>query len=540
MYTRGTIQNIVDISSTTTESIAGTVDDDTVGLYTVTYTVTDESGNSAAIVETVTVQDTTPPNTPTIIQPSLLTNIRDATISGTAEAGSTITLTQNNVQLTPTTVGSDETWSVDVTLADGNNSFTATATDDANNKSQVSSPVVVTLNSPDTAPPAPPTFDLDYYSVVNEKSLTLTGTAEAGSTVTLRYGHYNSNSYPAVTVSDDETWSVDVAISGDATHVFYASATDSAGNRSDYSRLLFFYDNGVLAPTFTHPLIITPVPFTIINENPITFTGTAQAGFTITLESPYFDDTYTATVSDDGTWSIADVPLLREQAYLFFAHVYDSEGNRSPYSHIFFKFERENSQQGQSSPIPSKPITPNSDDVTLSATITTQTSTVNNESFTFSGTSNNADQVALYREGTYTNNWTTPDEYGDWSFDVTLSEGENVLGVVVANDHDFTSTDDIIVTLDTTIPPAPPAINQPSQITTNDSTLTLTGIAQTGTILTLTQNNVQLDSVTVDTNGTWSIIVTLSNGTNTFTAVTTDEIGNQSNTSVPVIVYYDL
>ena len=196
---------------------------------------------------------------------------------------------------------------------------------------------------------------------------------------------------------------------------------------------------------------------------------------------------------------------------------------------------------GQSSPIPSKPITPNfdNDDVTLSVIITTQTSTVSNESFTFSGTSNNADQVALYREGTYTNNWVAPDEYGDWSFDVTLSEGENVLGVVVANDHDFTSTDDIIVTLDTTIPPAPPAINQPSQITTNDDSLTLTGTAQAGSIVILNHNNIQLEQVTVDTDGTWSFTVTLSEGTNVFIAFATDESGNQSTPSVPVIIILD-
>ena len=36
LYTQGTIQNIVDISSTTTESISGTVDHNTAGQYVIT------------------------------------------------------------------------------------------------------------------------------------------------------------------------------------------------------------------------------------------------------------------------------------------------------------------------------------------------------------------------------------------------------------------------------------------------------------------------------------------------------------------------
>ena len=116
-----------------------------------------------------------------------------------------------------------------------------------------------------------------------------------------------------------------------------------------------------------------------------------------------------------------------------------------------------------------------------------------------------------------------------------LTEGDNILGVTAANDGDMFSPDDIIVTLDTTTP----TINQPYPATTNDSTITLTGTAQVGSIVTLNQNNIQLEPVPVNDDGIWSLTVTLTEGFNTFTAVSTDESGNQSTPSIPVLIILD-
>ncbi len=91
-----------------------------------------------------------------------------------------------------------------------------------------------------------------------------------------------------------------------------------------------------------------------------------------------------------------------------------------------------------------------------SVTVTTPTSsTVNTESFTISGTSTNVNEVALYKGGIYTNSVTYPDSSGDWSFTVTLSEGENIFVVMVTNGNYgsdgfvMINSDEIIVTLDT-------------------------------------------------------------------------------------------
>ena len=60
-YSAGTIANIVDESSTTQAVGGDTVNTNTAGTYSVTYTVTDAASNATVITETVTVSDTTDP-----------------------------------------------------------------------------------------------------------------------------------------------------------------------------------------------------------------------------------------------------------------------------------------------------------------------------------------------------------------------------------------------------------------------------------------------------------------------------------------------
>ena len=100
---------------------------------------TDVAGNGNESVRSNFVYDGTfaTPDAPVITQPTTPTNANPITISGSAEADATITLTQNDNALT-TTVDSSGTWSIEVTLSANNNgvnTFTATATDVTGNVS---------------------------------------------------------------------------------------------------------------------------------------------------------------------------------------------------------------------------------------------------------------------------------------------------------------------------------------------------------------------------------------------------------------------
>ena len=90
--------------------------------------------------------DTTPPAAPVISGDTV--NANTMTLNGTAEAGSTITVFDNSTQLGTTITTTSGAWAYTTgALANGSQSFTATATDSAGNVSSPSSALVTTLNA---------------------------------------------------------------------------------------------------------------------------------------------------------------------------------------------------------------------------------------------------------------------------------------------------------------------------------------------------------------------------------------------------------
>ena len=71
-----------------------------IGVYTITYNVSDNAGNDATeITRTVNVVDTTPPSAPSISSPTNNQNlsINTFTTDGTCETGANVTI--SNIQL---------------------------------------------------------------------------------------------------------------------------------------------------------------------------------------------------------------------------------------------------------------------------------------------------------------------------------------------------------------------------------------------------------------------------------------------------------
>ncbi|MFL5332995.1 MAG: Ig-like domain-containing protein, partial [Geminicoccaceae bacterium] len=125
------------------------------------------------------------------------TNIAKPTITGTAEAGSTVTLYDGSAVVgTAAADASTGAWSITATtaLTEGSNSLSAKATDAAGNVSVASNALGVLLDT--VAPSVPSTPVLADASdsgvkgdhATNVSKPTLTGTADVGSTVTLYEG----------------------------------------------------------------------------------------------------------------------------------------------------------------------------------------------------------------------------------------------------------------------------------------------------------------------------------------------------------------
>ena len=117
-----------------------------------------------------------------------ITNDNTLTLTGTAEANATVKVYDGATLLGTATANGSGAWSyTTAALANGAHSFTATATDVAGNTSAASAALSVTV---DTIAPVAPTiasFSNDSGvtgdGITNDNTLTLTGTAEANSTV---------------------------------------------------------------------------------------------------------------------------------------------------------------------------------------------------------------------------------------------------------------------------------------------------------------------------------------------------------------------
>lgn len=194
--------------------------------------------------------DTTPPPAPTLTLAAAsdsgaagdrLTNDSTPTLTGTAEAGATVTILRNGVSIGTALAAANGSWSfTTAVLADGLHNFTATARDAAGNNGPASTALTLTI---DTGAPAAPALALAAASdsgaagdrLTNDNTPTLTGTAEAGATVTiLRNGAIAGTT----TAAADGGWTYTSAALADGTHAFTAFATDAAGNAGPASAAL--------------------------------------------------------------------------------------------------------------------------------------------------------------------------------------------------------------------------------------------------------------------------------------------------------------
>ncbi len=276
------------------------------GNYDVSVTSTDAAGNSTGeSTNSELTIDTIAPAAPTVS--SQTTNDTTPVLSGTAEAGSTVTVVLNGVTFTTTADGSG-TWSVDTetttptsggpftALVSGNYDVSVTSTDAAGNSTGESTNSELTI---DTIAPAAPTVS---SQTTNDTTPVLSGTAEAGSTVTVVL-----NGVTFTTTADGSgTWSVDTEtatptsggpftalVSGN--YDVKVTSTNGLGLSSSIDGI------GALILDTTAPAAPTVSSQTTNDTTPV-LSGTAEAGSTVTVVLNGV--TFTTTADGSGTWSV--------------------------------------------------------------------------------------------------------------------------------------------------------------------------------------------------------------------------------------------
>ena len=267
--------------------------------------------------------DTTAPNAPTNLQLST----DGTTITGSAEPGSTVTIRDANGNIIGRgQAGSDGKFSIGLDgPVNAGDTLTATATDSAGNVSKETQLAVTDT----VAPEAPTNLQL------STDGTTITGSAEPGSTVTIRDA--NGNIIGKGQAGSDGKFTIDLGAPINAGETLTATATDSAGNVSKETQLGVTDTVAPDAPTIV--LVNDDVgsikgPLTSgqsTDDTRPTFSGQGEAGATITL----FDNGKqigTTKVSADGSWSFTPGSNLSEGIHNITVKATDAAGNTSPAS----------------------------------------------------------------------------------------------------------------------------------------------------------------------------------------------------------------
>ncbi|WP_336821492.1 BapA/Bap/LapF family large adhesin [Cedecea sp. VD20] len=453
------------------------------------------------------------------------TNDNTPTLNGTGQAGTTVHIYDNGVQIGTVVVGANGTWSFTpgTALADGTHSFTVTATNERG-ESATSPAYTITI---DTVPPAAAT-DL----AVSPDGDTLTGHAEAGSTVTVKDA--NGNVIGTGTAGTDGSFTITLTTPQITGEILTVTATDPSGNSSPGAT--------ITAPNI--PLPDEPAITGVINDNPgapnggnvgnnsptndntPTLNGTGQAGTTIHI----YDNGVqigTVVVGAGGTWSFTPGSALADGSHVFTATASNERGETAPSPAYTVTIDT-----APPGPATGLAVSPDGEIVTghaeAGSTITIKDP---NGVVVGSGTADNNGNISI--------TLTTPQVDGE-----TLT--------VVVTDPAGNNSPPANVTAPDVLPPVLPVItgvlddvapvtgNVGNGQSTNDNTPTLQGSGQAGDTIHIYANGSEIGTTKVGLDGTWSFTPTtpLVDNAYIFTAMASNVRGD-SGTSVSYTVTVD-
>ncbi|MFO6030244.1 Ig-like domain-containing protein, partial [Pseudomonas aeruginosa] len=420
-------------------------------------TATDPTGNTGP--QAATTVDAVAPPAP-VIDPS-----NGTTISGTAEAGAKVILTDGNGNpIGETTADGSGNWTFTpaTPLANGT-VVNAVAQDPAGNTGPQGSTTV------DAVAPNTPVVNPSNGNLLN-------GTAEPGSTVTLTDG--NGNPIGQTTADGSGNWSFTPGSQLPNGTVVNVTASDAAGNTS--------------APATTTVDSSLPSIPQVDPSNGSVISGTADAGNTIIITDGNGNPIGQVTADGSGNWTFTPSTPLPNGTVVN-ATATDPSGNASSPASVTVD-----------AVAPATPVVNPSNGTTLSGTA--------EPGATVTLTDGNGNPIGQV----------TADGSGNWSFTPTTPLPNGTVVNATATDASGNTSAGSSVTVDS-VAPATPVIN-PSNGTT------LSGTAEPGSSVTLTDGNGNpIGQVTADGSGNWSFTPStpLADGT-VVNATATDPAGNTS------------
>ncbi|QVV61185.1 BapA/Bap/LapF family large adhesin [Leclercia sp. Colony189] len=524
---------------------------------TLNVVASDAAGNQSQPA-TAVVGDVTPPDAPTDLQISL----NGATVTGKAEAGSTVTIRDGDDVIGRGVADADGNFNILLSTPRLNGEALAvTATDAAGNTGPQG-----TVAAPDVTPPEAPIInsvvdDVDDVTglvlegqITNDTRPVITGTGEPGSTIYILSGDVVVGS---AVVNADGNWSAQTELGADGGYVLRAEAVDSEGNRSGPSNTWSIILDATAPGTPAIVQVINDLPDSAgvinnnsaTNDNRPTLYGTGEAGSTITILVDGVE-VGTAQVGSGGEWNFTPATALEDGEHAITVVAKDTAGNNSAASDAF--------TLTVDTTAPAAPVITRVADNTGSVQGDVGNNVPTDETRpVFYGTGPANAQIALY-EGTTLLGTTTTNAQGEWSLQVTvpLGNGTHTITATVSDALGNTATSESFNLVVDTLAPNTPALPEitvnpdggeeailTSGGSTRDTTPTLSGTGTEGDIVTIYDGTTKIGETTVQPDGSWSWTPPegLPNGTYdlSLTVTNKDGAGNESAPSQPVSITID-
>lgn len=530
------------------------------GVYTMTVRGSDTAGNlsAASLSRSLTIDTVAPaaPSAPTLTAASdtgssstdRVTSNPTPTVTGTNEASAIVTLYAGATQVGSQTTAST-TYSITSTaLSEGQHTLTATATDTAGNLGPASPGTTITVDT--TAPTAPSAPVLTAASdsgtsssdgITNINTPTFTGTATAGTNVTL---HTGSTATGGAVNATNGGWTATTGTLADGNHVITARTDpDLAGNVGISPSTTVTIDTAAPA-TPAAPALTTAsdsgrsTSDGITNVTTPTFFDTGSTG--VVGVRLYDGGIQVGSATASPSYMVTSTALA-DGAHSMTVRVLDLAGNLSVSSAV--------RSVTIDTAAPSAPAAPTVEAASDSGASSTDGVT-NDNTPTVVGSNESSARVIVYDGPTQVGTHTTTSA----SYSVTtsvLSDGNHTLTATATDIAGNTgpASAGTTVTIDTAAPTAPsaPTLTAASDsgvsstdLITNVTTPTFTGTAPSGSNVRLFDGDSATGATVVAGGGSYTATSgTLASGTRTITARTDPDLAGNVGISVATTVVVD-
>ncbi|WP_146249635.1 Ig-like domain-containing protein, partial [Psychrobacillus insolitus] len=427
-----------------------------------TVTATDSAGNVSEVKE-VTVKDVTAPTLPTVNE----VTETSTSVIGIAEAGSTVIVKVGTTVLGTATTTTEGKYSVTIAKQKAGTKLTVIATDSAGNVSEVKEVTVKDVTAP----------TLPIVNEVTDKATSVTGTAEIGSSITVKAG---TTVLGTATTTNEGKYSVTIAKQKAGTKLS-VTATDSAGNVSEVKEVTV---KDVTVPTLPTVNEVTETSTSVI--------GTAEAGSTVIVKAGT-TVLGTATTTTEGKYSVT---IAKQKAGTkLTVTATDSAGNISEVKEVTVKDV-------------TAPTLPTVNEVTETSTSVIGTA--------------EAGSTIIVKAGTTVLGTATTTTEGKYSVTITKQKAGTKLTVTATDSAGNVSEVKEVTVKDITAPTLP-IVNE-----VTDKATSVTGTAEIGSSISVKVGTTVLGTATTTTEGKYSVTIAKQKAGTKLTVTATDSAGNVS------------